>query len=852
MDIKKVISSFTSIVMVVTLFSMSASANSVDSSSFVYKDNVDPEYTVAYNTFETVAKENISTYFTVVDFDEEHGKVLKAYSPKGRWAQIGETGKPTTYTWNGQTYNMLWESCEVGKNYILTYDNYVDADVISTNEIVSLAPQHDAFYGTFTTGKYYCYPDTTRLRTWNHNVFEFTASESTLKMWFNTMASGVTNYFDNIIVVEAAKVNITDASGATTIKDTLGTFVSGSDSLTGGTWVSKGMPAKFSIETGPIMSVTSVMHGSIPIQPDADGYYYIEKVTDDLTVNVDIAESAIKELVSIDGTDIYLPIGTTRNSLASSSGIHKNCITFVNSASKKLKNDERINPGEKVFFNIVDIKTPDYTVKLLGDYDSSGTVNVTDLLAGVQHVLTGNSEVSEVATDFDQNGIVNITDIVKNRNAILNYDATDYPVSDEFLTTSNEFIADCITQTSITDITTDNFEKGIYNEGNRTRIANVIKKIMRKEEVTIAYFGGSITAGTGYNKNPTSASGLTPTNSTSKNTYADWISKWWQSLASHYGAEINFVNAGIGSTDTPYAVHRMHHDVLPYDPDLVVVEWCVNDTQQYSYKQGTYEAMVRQFLDADVALLMLSMCTQTGNSSQVLHEPISDLYDVPMLSYRDAYIDNPKFTYFTTDKTHPNIVGHPMAGILCDYFFQSIYEEIATIGYHDSPMPTTLVHEDADDYDGAYIASFKDIYDGKIEGARIKDMGSFAFETKITSYGGGIRKYYAMYANAAASYKPVVIEVDNLKTAFALVYRDGMYSPQATFNIKLDGTIITDPTFTCKHGDDNAQTETTNHWATNRICYRPHGGKATIEIYPTIDYTAAPDAKIRLFALLLS
>ena len=96
---------------------------------------------------------------------------------------------------------------------------------------------------------------------------------------------------------------------------------------------------------------------------------YIEKVTENVTVNVDMVDSAINRVVSIDGTYVYLPIGTTRNSLASSSGINKNCINFVNSASKNIKYDEKINLGETVFFNVGEQKTEEYTVKLPSDQE---------------------------------------------------------------------------------------------------------------------------------------------------------------------------------------------------------------------------------------------------------------------------------------------------------------------------------------------------------------------------------------------------------------------------------------------------------------------------------------------------
>lgn len=41
--------------------------------------------------------------------------------------------------------------------------------------------------------------------------------------------------------------------------------------------------------------------------------------------------------------------------------------------------------------------------------------------------------------------------------------------------------------------------------------------------------------------------------------------------------DFEFVNAGIGGTDSYLGVHRVNKGVLEYEPDLVLVEFSVND-----------------------------------------------------------------------------------------------------------------------------------------------------------------------------------------------------------------------------------------------------------------------------------
>jgi lysophospholipase L1-like esterase len=56
------------------------------------------------------------------------------------------------------------------------------------------------------------------------------------------------------------------------------------------------------------------------------------------------------------------------------------------------------------------------------------------------------------------------------------------------------------------------------------------------------------------------------------------------------------VNAGIGDTDSQYGALRVQRDVLSYNPDLVVVEFAVNDNAGalgQLLNGDTYEGLVR-------------------------------------------------------------------------------------------------------------------------------------------------------------------------------------------------------------------------------------------------------------------
>ena len=106
-------------------------------------------------------------------------------------------------------------------------------------------------------------------------------------------------------------------------------------------------------------------------------------------------------------------------------------------------------------------------------------------------------------------------------------------------------------------------------------IPNVSAKLKQDKSVTVAYFGGSITAMNG------------------------WRNKTYEWLQSKYpGSDIKMINAGLGGTGSELGVFRMDSDVMKYDPDLVFVEFAVNDNgaadKNPELIQRTVEGIVRK------------------------------------------------------------------------------------------------------------------------------------------------------------------------------------------------------------------------------------------------------------------
>ncbi len=209
-------------------------------------------------------------------------------------------------------------------------------------------------------------------------------------------------------------------------------------------------------------------------------------------------------------------------------------------------------------------------------------------------------------------------------------------------------------------------------------LAAVMRKAAAGEKVTIACIGGSITQGT-------ISSGESDAEVGFKTCYADIFHQWWTDTFPD--AEIEFINAGIGATNSYLGVHRVQADVLDYNPDLVLVEFSVNDDGS-NFTQTSYDNLVRRIYEAESspAVLLLFMGQTNGSTAQEADALIGYNYMTPMVSYINV-INHMMETGVYTDKqlsgdvTHPSALGHAIAGeILWKYLnnvnaYRDTYQE---------------------------------------------------------------------------------------------------------------------------------------------------------------------------------
>ena len=287
-------------------------------------------------------------------------------------------------------------------------------------------------------------------------------------------------------------------------------------------------------------------------------------------------------------------------------------------------------------------------------------------------------------------------------------------------------------------VTEKMYSRAILNEGDQTRLAAAMKKAKNGEEITVGVIGGSITQGS--------------LASIPANCYASKFNDWWVNKFPE--AKINFVNAGIGGTNSYLGVHRVDEQLLSYDPDVVIVEFSVNDTDRVMNKYS-YDSLVRKILShsTNPAVMLLFTTMEDGTSLQEVHSEIGGAYDLPMISYHDVVYPEVaagtlNWKDISPDNIHPNDAGHDIINQIVSRYLDGIYDNLDSIT--DEPAVfaadayTNDYYKNAKTYSAADITATesegfevveKDFYDQFRNNWKSTEGGRLVFDLECQNFG---------------------------------------------------------------------------------------------------------------------
>ncbi len=216
-------------------------------------------------------------------------------------------------------------------------------------------------------------------------------------------------------------------------------------------------------------------------------------------------------------------------------------------------------------------------------------------------------------------------------------------------------------------------------------LPNTLYRLKRDKQLTVAYFGGSITEGGG------------------ENGWRGCNTAW---LRTQYpDAEITEVHAAIGGTGSYLGVFRCERDVLAYNPDLVYIEFAVNDYHGWQDTSVNMESIIRKIREnspyTEIVLVFTLTKTFRDNldsgtpfRSRDLQMRLARRYGLPTVNIGDALWRVVKrdyagdWTQLAPDTVHPNTKGYaPCAAEMQAFMEDALRGDIYTLHTYTLPEP---------------------------------------------------------------------------------------------------------------------------------------------------------------------
>ncbi len=209
-------------------------------------------------------------------------------------------------------------------------------------------------------------------------------------------------------------------------------------------------------------------------------------------------------------------------------------------------------------------------------------------------------------------------------------------------------------------------ERSLISTGNNYRMKKAIEKARRGEKTTISFIGGSITEG-----------------------YTSSQDKCFSKLTSDHfaiafgkGNNVNYVNAGMAGTSSTMGLIRIERDLLIHKPDIVFVEFAVNDSKDRT-NMAVFESFLLRLLNSisQPAIVLIFTVSEAGFSCQNEMAQIGSHYQLPMISVKDAIVPEffegtMKWQDYSSDYIHPHENGHEFITELIIYYLNKVSNEV--------------------------------------------------------------------------------------------------------------------------------------------------------------------------------
>ena len=169
--------------------------------------------------------------------------------------------------------------------------------------------------------------------------------------------------------------------------------------------------------------------------------------------------------------------------------------------------------------------------------------------------------------------------------------------------------------------------------------------------INIVYLGGSITAGAGAGGGQ------------------NWVDITGKYFSKTFGENnVHNHNVGVGGTGSEYGLLRLKRDVIDKNPDMVFIEFAVNDGGRDTTRYLESMVLSLQKLEKVPYICFVYTTNRTLNVNQTYQRAVADYYGLAQIDFQARMTqelkDNPKNTMETYlgDSVHPNATGYAVYG----------------------------------------------------------------------------------------------------------------------------------------------------------------------------------------------
>ena len=169
--------------------------------------------------------------------------------------------------------------------------------------------------------------------------------------------------------------------------------------------------------------------------------------------------------------------------------------------------------------------------------------------------------------------------------------------------------------------------------------------------INIVYLGGSITAGAGAGGGQ------------------NWVDITGKYISKTFGENnVHNHNVGVGGTGSEYGLLRLKRDVIDKNPDMVFIEFAVNDGGRDTNRYLESMVLSLQKLEKVPYICFVYTTNRTLNVNQTYQRAVADYYGLAQIDFQarmtEELKNNPNNTMETYlgDSVHPNATGYAVYG----------------------------------------------------------------------------------------------------------------------------------------------------------------------------------------------